>query len=68
MLISIETHIAFDFPGGSGPPNPPLWIRTCIKQICVLQCHGHVMVPPFFFTIIFFYHGILQRNYSKMTM
>ena len=23
MLISIETHITFDFPGGSGPPIPP---------------------------------------------
>ena len=29
MLISIETHITCDFPGGSGPPTPPpLWIRT----------------------------------------
>ena len=27
MLISIETHITCDFPGGSGPPIP-LWIRT----------------------------------------
>ena len=24
MLISIETHITYDFPGGSGPPIPPL--------------------------------------------
>ena len=24
MLISIETHITCDFPGGSGPPFPPL--------------------------------------------
>ena len=23
MLISIETHITCDFPGGSGPPTPP---------------------------------------------
>ena len=23
MLISIETHINCDFPGGSGPPSPP---------------------------------------------
>ena len=29
MLISIETHITWDFPGGSGLPIP-LWIRTCI--------------------------------------
>ena len=24
MLISIETNITCDFPGGSGPPIPPL--------------------------------------------
>ena len=24
MLISIETHISCDFPGGSGSPIPPL--------------------------------------------
>ena len=24
MLISIENHITCDFPGGSGPPIPPL--------------------------------------------
>ena len=24
MLISIETHITCDFPGGSRPPIPPL--------------------------------------------
>ena len=24
MLISIETHITCDFPGGSGPPIPAL--------------------------------------------
>ena len=24
MLISIETHTTCDFPGGSGPPIPPL--------------------------------------------
>ena len=31
-LIPIETHITCDFPGGggSGPPVPPLWIRTCV--------------------------------------
>ena len=29
VLISIETHITCDFPGGvSGPPYHPLWIRT----------------------------------------
>ena len=30
-LFPIETHITCDFPGGggSGPPVPPLWIRTC---------------------------------------
>ena len=30
MLISIETHITCDFPGGSTDPlSTPLWIRTC---------------------------------------
>ena len=32
ILISIETHIACDFPGGGGggpEPLSPLWIRTC---------------------------------------
>ena len=30
MLISIETHITYDFPGGGGsePPIHPLWIRA----------------------------------------
>ena len=27
-LFPIETHKTCDFPGGSGPPVPPLWIRT----------------------------------------
>ena len=27
MLISIETHITCDFPGGPDPKSP-LWIRT----------------------------------------
>ena len=30
MLISIETHITCDFPGGSEPLSP-LWIRTWPK-------------------------------------
>ena len=25
----IETHITCDFPGGSGPPPPLMWIRPC---------------------------------------
>ena len=30
MVISIETHITCDFPGGgSGPPPPPFWICAC---------------------------------------
>ena len=31
MLISIETHITCDFPGGGGGLDPlsPIWIRTC---------------------------------------
>ena len=31
-VISIETHITCDFPGGGGGgggPHIPLWIRTC---------------------------------------
>ena len=28
-LFPIETHKTCDFPGGYGPPAPPLWIRTC---------------------------------------
>ena len=31
-VISIETHILCDFPGGGGVgggPHIPLWIRTC---------------------------------------
>ena len=40
-LLPIETHITCDFPGGggggggggeSGPPVPPLWIRTCFES------------------------------------
>ena len=39
MLISIETHITYDFPGGgeSGPPTP-LWIRTWGDCACA---HAH---------------------------
>ena len=36
MLISIETHITCDFPGGSGPPIPPLWISTCDLSISLV--------------------------------
>ena len=28
-VISIETHITCDFPGGGADPISPLWIRTC---------------------------------------
>ena len=28
-VISIETHITCDFPGGGEDPISPLWIRTC---------------------------------------
>ena len=31
MLISIETHITCDFPGGGGPLSP-LWIRTWMQE------------------------------------
>ena len=33
MLISIETHITCDFPGGrSGTPFPLLWIHTTLSK------------------------------------
>ena len=37
MLISIETNITCDFPGGGGQyPLYPLWILTCkMTQYCV---------------------------------
>ena len=31
MLISIETNITYDFPGGWS--GPPLWIRTLDRQV-----------------------------------
>ena len=31
MLISVETHITCDFPGGWS--GPPLWIRTLDRQV-----------------------------------
>ena len=34
MLISIETYIICDFPGGGGGwSGPPLWIRTLDRQL-----------------------------------
>ena len=39
MLISIETHITRDFPGGVPDPLSPLWIRTCrqlLRMVCCL--------------------------------
>ena len=30
MLISMETHITCDFPGGGPDHIPPLWICTCL--------------------------------------
>ena len=33
MLISIETYRTCDFPGESGPPAPPLWIRACDEKV-----------------------------------
>ena len=44
-VISIETHITCDFPGGGPdtlpppPPPPPLWIRTCIGWLCSLVAY-----------------------------
>ena len=45
MLVSIETHITCDFPGGGPDPLSPLWIRTwgspdatvCLQMIMVYQ-------------------------------
>ena len=34
MLISIETHITCDFPGGPDPLSP-LWILTCGAHACL---------------------------------
>ena len=39
-LHPIETHITCDFPGGSGPPCPPLWIRTW----AAFRLHGFIRV------------------------
>ena len=36
---SIETHITYDFPGGSGPPTP-LWIRAWGDCACA---HAHLL-------------------------
>ena len=38
MLISIETHITYDFPGGGSGPPTPLWIRTWGDCACA---HAH---------------------------
>ena len=35
MLVTIETHITCDFPGGSGPLVPPLWICICSSSDCI---------------------------------
>ena len=37
MLISIQTLISCDFPGGGGRDPSPLWIRTCCKFMSPLQ-------------------------------
>ena len=39
--VSKETHITCDFPGGSGPPNPPLdpHVGSPDATVC-LQNHG----------------------------
>ena len=39
MLISIETHTAYDFPGGVRTPNP-LWIRAWGDCACA---HAHLL-------------------------
>ena len=32
-LFPIETYTTCDFPGGSGPPVPSLWIHTWLRSI-----------------------------------
>ena len=46
MLISIETHITCDFPGGrSGPPIPPQDPHMTLVRLCV--CAGSSESSPF---------------------
>ena len=42
-VISIETHITCDFPGGGGAdPISPLWIRTCDFTTYFLISKGNI--------------------------
>ena len=50
MLISIETHIACDFPGGSGPLSP-LLIRSCY----VLRSSPVLILSTFSVTVFSMY-------------
>ena len=55
MLISIETHITYDFPGGGSRPPTPLWIRAwgdcacahvhllSLRCLQMRQVHGYVL-------------------------
>ena len=43
MLISIETHITCDFPGGFGPPFHPLWIGT--------WSHSRITLPHYMYKL-----------------
>ena len=57
MLISIETHITCDFPGGVRTLYSPLWICTCKVTLSVFV-HVHYKNPFYethFQKIIFYY-------------
>ena len=42
MLISIETHITCDFPGGSGPPTPLLDLHMRFHNLFFLISKGNI--------------------------
>ena len=44
-MISIETHITCDFPGGGPDPLSPLWIRTCRINITPM-CRPYRKILP----------------------
>ena len=60
MLISIETHITCDFPGGPGIQTPyhPLWIGTWSHCRITLP-HYMCKLPGIHFTSWICHNGIL---------
>ena len=54
MLISIETYITCDSPGGSRPPIPPMdphMRQTAQDFYCFTQAFSYECVPKIFFLI-----------------